>query len=153
MKATSAAQGQAEQVSQEPAPAVEASPPAPAVEAVAPAEQAAQVPAQEVGQVRAVEAEEVGAEEVAKEESEKEEDDSADKTVDESVHKCPDCGFLALLNVSSLREHEHCDVAWDCVVCNEEDMTASELIEHHRDKHKEVPWLSDSESEIELNKA
>ena len=89
-KATSVPPGQAEQVSQVPAPAVEASPPAPAVEAGVPvqaeqvsqdpapaveasppalaveasvhvqAEQAAQVPAQEVGRVRAVEAEEEG---------------------------------------------------------------------------------------------
>ena len=104
-----------------------------------------------MGLARAVEAEEVGAEEAAKgEESEKEDDECADKTVEEKVHECPDCGFLLFRHVASLREHEHCDVVLDCKVCDKEDMSVSEIMEHFKDKHKEVPWPSDSESEIEL---
>ena len=71
--------------------------------------------------------------------------DCVDKTADERVHECPDCGFLVFLHVSSLREHEHCDVAWDCYVCDKENMTVSQITAHYRDKHKEVPLFSDRE--------
>ena len=69
----------------------------------------------------------------------------------ESDHKCPDCGFLVFRQLSSLREHEHCEAPWICGICDKEDMTASELIEHYRDEHEDtVAWYSDSDSEIEL---
>ena len=148
-QATSVAPGQAEQASLVPAPAVEASAPVHA-------EQAVEVPAQDVGegegQVRAEEAEKGVTEEVVSgEDSETDDDDSVDKTVEESEHKCHDCGFLVFPRVSSLREHEHCEVAWDCDVCDKGDMTVSEITAHIKDKHKGVAWISDSESEIELS--
>ena len=152
-QAASVAPGQAEQASQTPAPAVEASAPAPAVEASVPA------PAEEAsegeGQVQAEKAAEEGTEEVADDESsETDDDECADKTVDERDHKCPDCGFFVFLRGYSLREHEHCSVAWFCKECGEEDMTVEELMAHYRNKHKEVVWQqeSDSEGEIELSK-
>ena len=149
-QATSVPPGQAEQASLAPAPAVEASVPAPAVEASVPVhtEQVVDVHAPEEGegQVRAEEAKEAVAEEVASgEDSETDDDECVDKTVEESAHKCPDCGFL----VFSMREHEHCEVPWGCHICDNEDMTVSELKAHYRDKHEEVDWVSDdSEGEI-----
>ena len=136
---------------------MEASAPAPAAEASAPVhtEQVVYVPAPEEGegQVRDEEAEEGVTEEVASgEDSETDDDDCVDKTVDERDHKCPDCGFLVFLQEYSLREHEHCSVAWYCKECGEEDMTVDELTAHYRDKHKEVAWQLDSDSEIELSK-
>ena len=104
--------------------------------------------------VQAEKADEEGTEEVADEESsETDDDESVDKTVDERDHKCPDCGFFVFLRGSSLREHEHCSVAWFCKECGEEDLTVDELMAHYRDKHKEVARQldSDGESEIELS--
>ena len=70
--------------------------------------------------------------------------------MEESDCKCPDCGFLVFLRVSSLREQEHCKTAWNCGMCDKEDMTVGELTAHYRDKHEENAWYSDSDSEIEL---
>ena len=151
-QATSAAPGQAEQASQTPAPAVEASAPTPAVEASVP-EPAVEASERE-GQVQAERADDGDTEEVSNgESSETEDDDCGDKTVDEGHYKCIDCGFLVFFRESSLREHEHCSVMWDCKECDEKGLFAVELMAHYRDKHKEAARQldSDSESEIELS--
>ena len=76
-------------------------------------------------------------------------DDKAEETEDEDEHRCDDCGVLVSFVLSSLMEHEHCDMddstLWSCGTCKREIKTLSERIKHLRDIHE-----GDSDREIDF---